>query len=1429
MNQKSKEQKPKLSHNPIFYLFLCLLLVSTGSAQILMWFDYFTEFPAGWTTGGSGGPWTKVSNRAKSTPNSVKCTPNANYANNQNNWMQRTIDLTGYVNASVVFSIWQNTGWNDYIYFEYFSGDSWITHWARSGDYGGFDQQVMTNIPNTATAVRFRFSSDTIGTTEGVYIDDFYLYGYRYDLGCTQIFAPTGTIDSGQVITPQARVQNFGDYITTFWVRMRIGNFYNNSVQVVNLAPGTFTTVNFPGWSAIQRGNHFVRCSTEYANDINPLNDRCTSSISVRVRDVATAAIVAPSGIIDSAQVVTPKAIINNLGTHTETFNVYFWIGNTYSSIQSVNLGPGLSDTIDFAPWTALVRGPNTLKCSTALAGDVSTSNDRQTGSAVVRVRDVGVSAIISPAGTVDSAAFLIPQAQIMNYGSHQENLSVTLYINGPGVNWSNTVTVSNLNSGEQRTVSIGSWNIGPRGNYTTRCTTALVGDQINSNDARDSSFTVRVRDVGVTSINSPPAAVDSASTVPISATVQNFGTTTETFSVLFRIGGFYTSSRTITLTPNGSSVVNFDPWLVNQTRNTYTPRCSTTLAGDANANNNRQTSSVTVNIHDVGVALINSPTTEVDSNTVSPVSARITNYGTYSETFSISFRIGSFYTSLRTITLPAGNFSVVSFDNWSVTQPRGSYAMKCSTQLNLDINPNNDALTGTVAVMVHDVGVVSLNSPPAQVDSNSTVTVSATIANYGTSNESFDVNYKIGGFYSSVISINMPPNSSQSVNFANWLVLQPRGSYTLSCSTQLSNDINRGNDRQTGTVTINVHDVGVASFTGLPASVDSGTQVPISATVANYGSTSETFDVECRIGTGYTSTRTLTLNPGSSSPVAFDTWQPLTRNNNTVKCSTRLSNDAYRNNDFQQDSIFVIVRDILASAVVAPVETIALGVQVIPKARFENIGNQPATFPVTFQISVRSNIIYFDLINLYLEPGMESVVEFAAWTPESLGMHTAQIQCVLLDDMNPTNDVRFDTIIVFTDIVWLQKQDLPIGLRNKRVKKGAALVYVPDYSIYAFKGSNTNEFYRYDILTDSWTNICSIPYSITRSKRVKDGSALCYSGEYIFALKGANTSEFWQYRITTDSWTEKKSIPEGLRGRRVKGGSGLVYVSKGDTSFIYCLKGSKTDEFYAYWVEMDTWLKRKPVPLAPSGKVLYRGSSIIYDGANHIYALKGKTNEFYVYDITLDTWEMKPMLPFYGTMGKKKKAKNGAGLAHNGANLIYALKGGNTDELWSYDIVQDTWLSKEPIPMAPSNKRVKSGGAICFATVNGKAYVFKGANTREFWAYSPFTMTLTAQNGSEDGNMSSNQIKSVAKFNLEIKPIPCNKTAEIRYNLPEPDDVRLKLYDACGKLVKILTVPANSKQGRITLNSQELPTGVYVLRLEGRNFGLVKKMVISR
>jgi hypothetical protein len=150
----------------------------------------------------------------------------------------------------------------------------------------------------------------------------------------------------------------------------------------------------------------------------------------------------------------------------------------------------GGSATVTFPTWLAAPLGSFATKCSTELGGDVNPENNLRTGSVNVVARDVGVSRIIAPTGTVDSGTLVVPSAWVRNYGGLSEYFSVYFRI---GSSYADTQDVD-LNVGESTQVMFDTWPALTAGTYATKCSTMLQTDTRRANDWRIDSVIVLPR-----------------------------------------------------------------------------------------------------------------------------------------------------------------------------------------------------------------------------------------------------------------------------------------------------------------------------------------------------------------------------------------------------------------------------------------------------------------------------------------------------------------------------------------------------------------------------------------------------------------------------------------------------------------------------------------------------------------------------------------------------------------------------------------------------------------------------------------------------------------------------------------------------------------------------------------------------------------------
>lgn len=212
------------------------------------------------------------------------------------------------------------------------------------------------------------------------------------------------------------------------------------------------------------------------------------------VKDVGITKIIAPTGNIDSGSVITPACSIYNYGNLTASYSVRMKISNSYNSIATVNgHAPGTGIYLNnFPAWTAYQTGFHMVSCSTELADDDSTYNDKKLDTIFVWVRDVGTEMILNPvSGSVFSPGSMItPQARLRNYGNVTETFTAEFKLEGP-TTYSDIQTINGLLPNNYIDQNFIQSDYLDAGFYTMSCSTSLSGDMNNINDQQTNNFLV--------------------------------------------------------------------------------------------------------------------------------------------------------------------------------------------------------------------------------------------------------------------------------------------------------------------------------------------------------------------------------------------------------------------------------------------------------------------------------------------------------------------------------------------------------------------------------------------------------------------------------------------------------------------------------------------------------------------------------------------------------------------------------------------------------------------------------------------------------------------------------------------------------------------------------------------------------------------------
>ena len=551
--------------------------------------------------------------------------------------------------------------------------------------------------------------------------------------------------------------------------------------------------------------------------------------------------------------------------------------------------------------------------------------------------------------------------------------------------------------------------------------------------------------------------------------------------------------------------------------------------------------------------------------------------------------------------------------------------------------------------------------------------------------------------------------------------------------------------------------------------------------------------------------------------------------------------------------------RDAAALEIVKPADYEFPGL-ITPQAKIQNYGT------VTDSIRVFMNIglaYAHDTLVTGLAPGDSTIVSFEPWDAQ-LGTYTAVCSVRMVGDIDSSNNATSKFITIAS---WVRRADIPPQWRKRKVKN-AGLCYAPTTGrLYAFKGSNSADFWTYNIATDSWDTLASVPLAPSGSKP-RDGAHLTFDPMHgnqgsIWALKGGGRPDFYRYDIASDTWYIEKSAvvtyqhlpPPGYRDYRApKKGAAIEFVpEQGDQGAVYLIPGAGTNYIWYYDIAGDSWTYPHgldtiagvvywPPYDVPYGQYNTRckfGSDLAYLNGK-LYVLKGSgTLEAYGLTpglpLTEDPWkDTLDMVSFKGPRFRNVKA--GGSLVANGDRL-YALKGGNTQEFWHYRFDKDSWYESTDIPVALGGHRTKVKRGSGMTSVDSTIYCLKGSDSYEFWQYKPGADTVPYLLGAvpdREGVMADKGALDLSRPWLLAYPNPTRIGLTISYNITGAAATRLRVYDAAGKLVANLC-DITQPRGRyvahwnaLTAGGGRVAAGVYFVKLESGGSRLTQKFIIQ-
>lgn len=360
-----------------------------------------------------------------------------------------------------------------------------------------------------------------------------------------------------------------------------------------------------------------------------------------------------------------------------------------------------------------------------------------------------------------------------------------------------------------------------------------------------------------VTNLQAPTTAA-TGSTITVTATIQNTGSSTGSTKVEYRFNGETLMTKSRTLRAGARDTVTFSVTVPNVASGTYTHGV---FLGTSNRG---QTTTIAIAQSDprFRISDLRAPS-QAAGGTEITVQAIVVNSGTVDDSRTVEYRLGDRTLASKRIALDAGASTNVVFTVSLPTISPGTYRQGVFFR-GTDIGESSTLLIED-ASMFH---ITDLETPPeARVGDQ--IAVRAVITNTGTGTGSIEVQYRIGGSTIDAQTVELRAGTSKRVVFSVRVPSLSAGTYTQGVFLA---DTDQG---QTADLSVQ----GRAAFGILnlnaPASTTSGDSITVEATVTNTGTTSGSTEVQYRIGQEVIGSETVSLEAGESTTVTFDVDVP--------------------------------------------------------------------------------------------------------------------------------------------------------------------------------------------------------------------------------------------------------------------------------------------------------------------------------------------------------------------------------------------------------------------------------------------------------------------------------------------------------------------------------------------------------------------------
>ncbi|MBU0668353.1 hypothetical protein KJ951_04720, partial [Patescibacteria group bacterium] len=258
---------------------------------------------------------------------------------------------------------------------------------------------------------------------------------------------------------------------------------------------------------------------------------------------------------------------------------------------------------------------------------------------------------------------------------------------------------------------------------------------------------------------------------------------------------------------------------------------------------------------------------------------------------------------------------------------------------------------------------------------------------------------------------------------------------------------------------------------------------------------------------------------------------------------------------------------------------------------------------------------------------------------------------------------------------------------------------------LYIAAGNNSTTLQEFDPSSNTWTTAAPAPATLN------SGAAMAAVDTDIYVLRGYDSLDFYKFDTQTNTWETLTSLTAGASN--VDEGGSLVYPGSG--YYIYALKGNGSQEFWRYSISGDSWATRADTPAAVSGggALTWLDTGVLDDPSDDtLFAFRGaNTTDFWSYSISSNTWDTtSAQAPETITQGGSLATYDNGTPADASDDLIYATRGYGTRTFWQYSPAGDLWTHKAWTPSIVGSTPITiSAGKLIYSVALGDLFLVTG------------------------------------------------------------------------------------------------------------------------